>query len=145
MSDLTVSLQVTREGSTSLELNDGVTYILTDRVTPGPITWRRESVTSPYLDGEFTVSRVREESDLQLVVDVIGTTLSEIDTAVEVLIDALTQPAFEITFTVEDVTYQWSCEAGDYVMAFENVRFYNRRTTVAFTIPRHPVPIQGAY
>jgi hypothetical protein len=147
MSDLTVSLVVSRTelSLADLEVNDGVTYFLTDRFTPGPITWRRESVTSPYLDGEFTISRVREESDIQLAIDVIGTTQTGIQTSVQTLIDAFTQHNFTLTFTVEGSVWKWNCEAGDYALAFENVRFYNRRQTIAFTLPRHPVAVQGPF
>lgn len=147
MSSLTLSVLVDRTelSLADLEINDGTTYIVTDRVNPGAVSWRREQVTSPYVDGAVTVSRAKEIVEGQIVVDVLGATQGAVQNSIATLIDAFTQDQFELTFSMDGTIYKWQCEAADYIVNWDRVRFINRKVSVGFQFPRQPVPLTGPY
>lgn len=143
--DIALSVTVTRTelGLGDLEINDGTTYICTPKLDPGAVSYRREQVKSPFVDGTFTISRVKDQTEFQLVVDVLGSTHSAMQSAVGTLIDAMTQDEFTLKVVIDGATYSWTCEAGDYAMGWSNAHFASTRTAVAFTLPRKPVPASG--
>lgn len=147
MSDISLSVTISRSelGLSDLELNDGTTYICTPEIEPGQITWRRERVQSPYVDGEFTVSRAKDDGEMRIIVDVLGATHSAIRTSIDTLIDAFTQSTFTLTIAIGGTTYAWTGEAADYAMTWDHVRMIGERVAVGFQFPRKSAAAAGPY
>lgn len=130
-------------GLPDLNINDHVKYVVSSDIMGGTITWRRQSVQSPYVEGEITVSRVRGVVEDKFSVDVLGVVQSDMQQNVADLIAAFTQDNFNMTIRIDDATYTWVCEACDYSMDWSVPRMHGLKTQVKFSLRRSPIPING--
>lgn len=144
---MNLSVRVTRDelALADLQLNDGVKYHTTPDIDPGQVSWRRESATSPYVDGEFTISRAKEESEGKVTIEVVATSQSLLRTYIGDLINAFTQEEFNLIFDIDGAVYTWTCEAADYAVKWEHIRFHSFHALVGFQFPRSPIPVAGPY
>jgi hypothetical protein len=126
-----------------LNLNDRVKYRWVS-LEPGQQKWRRQVVSSPFVDGSFTTHRSRDRREPTFVVDVMGSDESEMSTHMADLLEAFSQDTFQLGWTIDGEATLIQGEAADYQMNYENTRVAARRRQVAFTLPIQPIPITGS-
>lgn len=150
--DLDLSVLVTRDwlGLGPLEVNDQVAYRSAPELLGTQVSWNNNRVGSPWIDGEFTVSRTRGMVEEPVGVEVTGRTLpnqvltgSRLQANFAALIDAFTQDSYTLTVTIDGVVYAYECEAAGYQVTWSGPRFMARRGKIAFTVPRQPAPVLG--
>jgi hypothetical protein len=149
MPDLGLAVTVSRTalGLADLDINDHVAYRCAAQLLGGQVTWRRNQVTSPWVDGAVTVSRAREMVTEQLGVEVFGADATELEAHVTTLIQAFQQSSFTLTVTVESLAHGYACEAADinYAQFWNGPRLVARQAQLVFSVPRQPVPTAGVF
>jgi hypothetical protein len=149
MPDLGLAVTVSRSALalTDLDINDHVAYRCAAQLLGGQVSWRRNQVSSPWIDGAVTVSRAREMVTEQLGVEVFGATATELETNVAALVQAFGQSSFTLTVTVEGLAHGYACEAADinYAQFWNGPRLVARQAQLVFSVPRQPVPTAGAF
>lgn len=138
---------VTREslGLPVLNINDHVNYQLGDQILGGSQTWNRQSVKSPYVDGETLVNRTRAQVQEQFQVQVFGGTQTEMQQNIAALIAAFTQFTYQLSVQIDDATYTYQCDTADYTVDWTNFRMMAHKALVKFQIPRSPKLINGGW
>lgn len=142
---LTFTANVTRTdlGLANLNINDYTKYITTTQIMGGQVTWQRNSVSSPYVDGDVTISRRRPSVNDVFAINVIGTTHAIVKTNLQTLVQAFLQDKFNIIITVDGATYQYECETSDYSVEWNHAKFHEKMITVTFNVMRKPIAISG--
>lgn len=145
MADLNVAAHVTRAelGLGNLDINDGDIYTLSAQVDPGQVSWRREEVQSPFVEGAIIIAQVRDNPNGNVIIEVEGTTAANLQSRIQTLVNAFTQSEFELHISVDGTLYAWECYAADYQIGFVNTRFYNKQVPAAFSFPRSPIAVSG--
>lgn len=127
-----------------LNINDGTNYILVPQnLNPATVTYRRAQVTSPFVEGRFTVNRVLDAVEGEIEIDVIGSSQSALQTNIAALIAAFTADEYVLSITIDGATYSWDCEAADYAMLWVHERMHALRVPMRFAFQRSPVPASG--
>jgi hypothetical protein len=146
MTDLSVVAHVTRSqlGLANLAINDHTTYVIAGpAIMGGAISWDRKTVNAPWVDGDITVARRRQNVMEQLQVYVTGSDQGAMMTNLRTLRDAFTQDRYTLQITVGSAQNAWDCEAADYSVLYDTAHAYNRYAVATFQIPRKPVPLVG--
>lgn len=150
--DITLDVVISRDllALAPLDINDNVLYRCTPTLLGGNITWNRQTVTSPYIDGAATVSRTREMVQEQIAVDIWGRTNAspalsnaQLKANMDIVAAAFLQDFFTITVTVDSAVYEYNGEAADYQTIWNGDRFRSKLGQLVFTMPRQPVPVLG--
>lgn len=142
---LTFSASVTRSslGLGDLDIHDGLNYVITNRLFGGSVSYQRNQVSSPYVDGDVTVTRRRPNVSENISIHVYGSDHASMATNVSALIAAFSQDSFNIGVTVGNQLYQYQCEAADYQMEWDQAKMHSTQTTVNFQLPRRPAAVSG--
>ncbi len=145
MTDLTVAASVTRDdlGLGTLNINDHSNYILTSTILGGTVAWQKNQVSSPYVDGDITITRRRPTVMEPFEVHVYGTSGGSLMTNASTLITAFSQDSFSLSIAINSATRQYECEAADYTIEYAHTKFSVNMCTVRFQLPRSPVPTVG--
>lgn len=149
MTNISVSCSITRTelALADLNLSDSSNYKLIG-IGPGTLEWNRQYASSPYVHGEVLVNAVKSQGNLPLSVRCLGSTQSSREANVAALCRALEQFIYNLTVTVEGVTYTWQCDPADYSLddKGEISKFHRlaKQTVVTAQVPRHPIPIAGS-
>jgi hypothetical protein len=146
MPDVNISAVLNRDllGLSPLEIANGNPYLLGTQFLGAAVTWDRQTVSSRWVDGDYTVSRRRANVSEQIAVEVVAPNMLSLRTAMTTLIEAFTQDHFTMTVTVNGVIFAYDCEAGDYTNAMWNTpRLAASRGQVVFTVPRRPIAAAG--
>lgn len=141
--DLQVSLTRAALGLGTLELNDHVNYAIAPGSFGGQVTWQRNTVSSPYMDDEITTFRHRGKVQENIVIEVYGSTPTQVQTNVDTLIRAIVQSSFDLILSINGQIHTYGCETADYQMSFDGNRFVAKQMQVKLTVPRSPVPKAG--
>lgn len=149
MAELSVYGMVTRTelGQADLSLEDPGIYRIVS-VGPGPLSWRRERITSPYIHGESLVGAVKETAAMSLSIRVLGTSAASLNTRTATLLRAFEQFNYQLTLVLDGVIWTWDCQPADYAGGdggeFEPNLLRAFQQVYRFSIPRDPVPIAGS-
>ena len=133
-------------GLANLNLNDHVNYYVSNSIFGGTVSWRRQTVQSPWIEGQFTVGAVRDQVEDKFVVEVLGgtaNTQTSLQTNLQTLVAAFSQSYFNLTVQLDSAYYTYACEASDYTMDWTNTRWIAKQVQVSFNLRRSPVPING--
>lgn len=147
MSDFSIfAAEVTRTelGLAPLALN-AAPYRVVAEIMGGTQGWNRQSVRSPYVDGEFTVNRSRSQVQEKFGVYVSGATQGLIQSSIATLLAAFSQFRYQLTITLEDASYTWNCDTADYTVDWNQARWLARQALVGLTIPRSPLLVNGGW
>lgn len=116
-------------------------------VGPGAGTWRAQMVESPFVHGAFLVAAVKALQSAPLVVRVIGSSRSNLDTLVAAMLRAFEQSTYRLTVTVDGQANTWDCYPADVAAMgtgeWDGSHMRSFQQTYAFQIPRQPVPVAG--
>ena len=140
---MSVTVTRTQLGLSPLAINDHISYYVADTFMGGQVSWTRNQVTSPFVDGAVTVNRTRSMVTEQVVIEVLGGTQALIQANAATLISAFLQDSFLLTITVATTTYQYLCEASDFQVTWTGPRFFAKQAQVTFSMPRQPIPVIG--
>jgi len=141
MSDLSVSCRITTPEGT-MEINDGIYYTLADTsFAASAQQWRRQDIQSPYLDGTYTVSAVRENVSINVSVYVNGVDHGDMERKLKRLTDAFTQFRYMMTVTRDDHIVTRDCQVADYQIDSRREFQHAKMCLATFTVPAHPQPV----
>lgn len=147
MPDLGLSVVVSRDllGLAGLEINDHLAYYVGPQLLGGQVAWNRQQVTSPFIDGQVTTWRTRQNVTEQLGVEVLGDTPGELNANLAVLLAAFIQDSFHLAVAIGAQSFEYACEAADYQVGWTGPRWVACQLQVVFAMPRQPVPVAGAF
>lgn len=115
---------------------------------PGALSWRRETVRSPYVHGETLVTAVKDLSIAPMTVRVKASSAATLDTRLDALLDAFAQFEYSIGVTIDGVSKIWTCQPADLSVGdggeFNKYQLMAKMYEVTLSIPRHPVPTSGS-
>lgn len=148
MTDLTLNAKVSRTqlGLGDLNLNDHVTYAVSgNSLWRASRRWSRVQPESIDMHGSVTTHRKLEMASDPFSVYVHGASLSALDTALGVLLDAFSQQRYVLQQQVDGADHQWSCQEADVdEVVSTNAHLASRMLEVKFTILHYPIPLVGA-
>lgn len=147
MADLAITASIDRTSLSlsPLSINDGTAYKIVS-AGPGETTWRRESIRSPFTDGEYLIQALKETSSVSLLVKVKGSSFAVLETNLDTLLRAMEQFEFQFTLTIEGMDSTWTCQPADYGPAdndYEKFHMMSKLQVYRFIIPKYPVPVAG--
>jgi len=148
MTDLSIVAKVTRSllSMSDLDINDHSSYVVAGpSAMGGQVSWDRRQVNAPWVDGDITVSRRRQNVTEPLTIYVKGSTQAEMDTRIATLIQAFCQDRYGLQMIVGSANHAWDCEAADYQVTLDTVHFHALYAQAVFQIPRKPVALSGAF
>ena len=126
-----------------LDINDSVNYLVGNQILGSGVSWERKQVSSPWVDGDFTVTRRRPNVSDKIEVRVYGGDQEELKDNLESLVEAMTQDNFILNLTLDAQSYSYSCESADYQISWGKELRHSNQTIVTFQIPRKPVALAG--
>lgn len=127
-------------GNVLHNLTDGSKWIL-HSCDPSGVTLTRETVTSPWVDGEFDVHTTKGAVTWSLSVTAQGASTAAVESLVDSLLEDTSLPDWRLSFTVDDVTRVWRCRAADSTITPIEAAFYEQYLrTVNLTVPAQPNP-----
>ena len=127
-----------------INLDDHEHYIVAaDSFASSATTWRRNQITGPYTAGKFTVSAVPDQVTENVNVYVMGGSQVELQRNLADLIDAVSQPYYQLVWTMDDASYAWDCDIADYSVEYSTATLFARKITVKLQIPRQPLLTMG--
>ena len=148
MADIGLSVTVSRAplGLAPLEIGGGDgRFYLAAQFLGGAVQWNRQKVSSPFVDGEVTTQRSRQNVSETIGVEIRADTHLHLQAYTRELLTAFTQDSFTLTINVEGAVYAYACEAADYqLVTWSTPRMVAKQGQVMFTVPRMPVPLAGA-
>lgn len=147
MTDLPTIAKVSRPvlGENDLYINTSNYRLVGPNIMGGTVQWDRKTVSSPWVDGDITVSRRRGNVQDNISVYVTGTSQANLQSNIATLIAAFTQNRYTLQIQIGDATYAWDCETADYSIQMDTVHFHARYVVVTFTIPHKPALLVGGF
>lgn len=147
---LTLDCQVTRAELSlgTLYLQDPANGYQVVEVGPGAMSWRRETVVSPYVHGNTLVGAVKDQLTIPITVQIKGSSASQLDTRLDVVLDAFSQFFYGVGVVIDGVTKAWLCQPADWSVGeggkFNKHHLMSKMYEVTLNVPRHPVPFAGS-
>jgi hypothetical protein len=100
--------------------------------------WRRQEISSSYVEGTYTNEAVKENVTEALAVYVYGPTPYDLYTRIKVLTDAFSQIRYQITMRTGNLLETWDCSAADYTIQTPQEMINATIAVVRATVPRRP-------
>ena len=135
---LPVRVLLQRPNGDWLQLNSGPYQIAGDSFSNRQMQWRRHEVSSPYVDGTFVVNAAAENVVEQLAFYVRGKTHTEMQQAIEVATEALSQLSFTMMVEIGENGVYWDCSIADYTVQTTREFLHATMAKVTATVPRSP-------
>lgn len=121
--------------------SDGTGYELDiDGVRPGRTVWRRQTSTSPWVDGYSTDMVSRDGRTVEIALRVNGTDNVQVATLQQALLAAVEVPRFLLEVEVDGVSTTWRADCADSEWSWLSTEMVNTFRTVQLTIPVQPTP-----
>jgi hypothetical protein len=120
---------------------DGTGYELDiDGVSPGPTVWRRQTSTSPWIDGFSDGTLTKDGRSFQITLRVVGASNVQVETLLQDLLAAVELPAFLLEVEVDGVGTTWRASCADSAWSWLSTEMVYTYRTVQLTIPVQPTP-----
>lgn len=145
MVDLALSVTVTRTALAlpDLQINDHIDYYIGTSFFGGTMSWTRNQVGSPFIDGMVTAYRNKQMVTEPVQVECLGDDAVELAANIATLYKAFMQDDFNVSIAFNGVTYTYQCEAADVTMLWTGPRLIANQGQVNFSVPRQPNPLVG--
>lgn len=143
MTDVAMSVTITRSslGLLDLDINDHLNYIVAGpEFLGGQMSWERNQVSSPFVDGDFTVNRRRQNVTENVVIEIMAGSGLELQVNTRVLTQAFSQDEFYMKVEINRATSIYLCEAADYRLITSGPRYVAHQIQSVFSVPRRPIP-----
>jgi hypothetical protein len=140
MSDLGMSVRVTRTllGLPDLDINDFVSYYVGANFLGGPQNWNRAQVGSPFLDGQVTTYRQRQNVTEPIQIEVLGGDPAEVTANLSAVVDAFNQDTYTVNIQIGDQNIQYLFESADVTMPWAGARWIANQCQLNFSAQRQP-------
>ena len=125
-----------------LSINDHVNYYVSE-LGDSQVSWRRQTTSSPWVDGTVTTHRSKENITRNLSVEVLGATMADAASNAKTLIDAISQDYFDISIGIDDALTIYRCEASDYSWVQAKERWHASRGVLTISLIHKPNPQLG--
>jgi hypothetical protein len=141
----TFAASVTRSdlGLGVLNINDQLDYIVGSDIMGAMVSYDRQTVSSPYVNGDVTVHRRRGSVTEKFSVYVLGDTQTELQNNIRTLISAFSQNKFNLVMLLDGIEWSYVCEASDYQVEWSNANFFSIKVKVVFNLLRSPIALVG--
>lgn len=126
-----------------LDINDHTNYSLAPGIMGGQVTWDRNEVSSPWVDGEITVSRKKRNVQENLIINVYGASQAGLQARMVTLVEAFTQDNYSLAFNINGDIRMYKCFAADYQVSWDQSRNKAMNVPITFMVPRLPNPWRG--
>lgn len=138
--EITTAVQcLDSSGALVLDLETGGYEVVSLRI--GDRTWRRVTVTSPWVDGDSEVQSTLASRQIDLVVRVRGTTWVQVEQRRAALESAVADaPSWQFKESIEGVQRVWRAFRADMASEAAAVEVVNLARLVSVTIPVQPTP-----
>ena len=142
MGGIALSATVTRSalGLLVLNINDHKDYIISTTMLGGSVTWQKQQVSSPYVDGDITITRRRPTIVEPIEIYVYGNNGTDLTNNVAKLIEAFTQDEFLMSIKINNSDRQYKCECSDYTIEYANTKYATNMTLVKLKWEKYPGP-----
>jgi|SRR6266568_552909 len=140
-----MSVTISRDqlGLDALELNDFERYYLGPEFMGAAVVYSRNVVGSPYVHGQTTTSRTKQNPQERITVEVLAGNQEELEDNIGEVIAAFEQSSFDLTIVMDGETTAYRGEAADHQSIWTGPRMIEKQGQVVFTMPRQPIPLQG--
>lgn len=143
------SLMVSREypGSPGpLALMDPPAYEVIGRLDVGEQVAELEEVEGAYQHGSAVVGYRLRRGVIRMQVRVRGSSPTQVENRASALVAAVRQLSYTVTYFKDGVTHEWRCHPASVtlVRGMDAVDVAAGTAVYALTVPRQPVPVQGA-
>lgn len=121
-------------------LEDPTTGYLAHKEARGDrsVQWRKQEISSAYVEGSYVNTAVKENIVEPLVVYVYGGTPYELEQRVTALTDGLDQMQYQVTMRNGDLEETWDCTVADYVVQTPQEMLNATMAVVRASVPRRP-------
>lgn len=102
------------------------------------VTFRKQEVSSPFVEGTYLIQAVRENVTEQVAVWVRGATHMEMDRRVQAVLERVERPRFVADFRVGSVTERWNCQVASYTVRSQREYQHAKIALLRLQIPRLP-------
>lgn len=145
MVDLALSVKVTRTALAlpDLEINDHLDSYIGPSFFGGTMSWTRNQVGSPFIDGSVTAYRTKQMVQEPVQIECLGGDAVELAANIATIYQAFMQDDFNVTIAFNGVTYTYQCEAADVTMLWTGPRLIADQGQLNFSVPRQPNPLVG--
>ena len=126
-------------GTLVLDLSEGGYEVVT--VVPSQRTWRRMTVTSPYVDGALETGAVLDAGTLELALRCIGSDFAEVATKHANLLAAVEVPSYLLVIAVDGVTATYRARAADSTSTYTTAEITHAFRNVLLSIPVQPLEV----
>lgn len=152
MADIVFAVIISRDdlGLADLDLNDHVNYYISNQNFLGQtVTFNRNQISSPFIDGQITTFRNMQSIQDQLTLEVLssdGSYLALMNN-VRAAVAAFLQDSYTLTFEygVSARTVKYQCEAADYTIDYDNQRWIAPQINATFAFYRQPIALVGGF
>ncbi len=140
------SLTISRTSGGPLQLMDPPAYEVVGRLDPGEQVAELNEVEGMYQHGSAVLGFRLRRGVLRLQVRVGGSSASQVENRASALVAAVRQLSYTVTYVKDSATHSWTCHPASItlVRGMDAVDVTNRSAVYALTIPRQPIPEQGA-
>lgn len=120
---------------------DGTGYELDfDGVNPGQQVWRRQTSTSPWVDGFSSGTPTKDGRSFEIALRCIGTSNVQVEELLQALLAVVELPAYLLEVEVDGVSSTWRADCADSAWSWLTVEMRYSFRTVQLTIPTQPSP-----
>lgn len=140
--ELSVTLSRDLLDDTALEINDHVNYYVAE-MGDNQTSWRRQTTSSPWIDGTVTTQRSKENITRSMSVEVLGENWADTLNNAGNLIAAVSQDNFTLTINMYSTVVSYICEASDYSWTQSKERWHSNRGILTVSLIHKPNPISG--
>lgn len=133
-----LSAHVTRAGHPNLDINDHLNFIIATGFMGGQVSWDRKQISSPYMDGEHTISVHARNVEETVQIHVYGDNHPSLVSNARTLVEAFTQPRYDVVIDINGAVSIYHCETANYSIEWSTAKFASNMTTVTFVVPRKP-------
>lgn len=127
-------------GSRWINLNDGATYRISAQGTrdTGARNWKKTTVESPVLAGNYLVHAVPDMMTQQVMVWVHGDSQTELGENYHTLLDLFSQWSYRLRWTLDEYQETWNCQLADASVSRNHVWTHSLMAAATFTVPVYP-------
>lgn len=120
-----------------------------DTFGPGAQTYRRETIASPFVRGRFLIAATPDSQDSQLLLQIIGSSGSDLSSRVATVLAAFAQFSYTLTWNLDGIIASYTCETADYSVGdggrLEDIDTVFHTVPILLTIPHDPLPVTGTF
>lgn len=139
-SELDVTIVLDAPGLPALSLCDDHSVYRLEATTreERQVSFRKQEVTSPFVEGSYLITAVRENVVENVSLYVYGDSQVQMDQRLEAVLERLEVPRYRMYWRSDGVEERWDCQAASYTVRTQREFQYAKMALVKAQIPRLP-------